>query len=79
MAGAVCAQLVPVDTCQDQELVAPHTKGGHAVTHVLYILTLGADQSYRKRGIATRLLQHLAMSLRALTSTNPRPEQAAEA
>ena len=27
---------------------------------------------------ATRLLQHLAMSLRALTSTNPRPEQAAE-
>jgi len=57
VAGAVCAQLVPVDTCQDQELVAPHTKGGHAVTHVLYILTLGADQSYRKRGIATRLLQ----------------------
>lgn len=55
--GAVCAQLVPMSECEEQGLVAPTTRSGRTVTHLLYILTLGAVQSYRRRGIGSKLVQ----------------------
>ena len=52
LVGAVTAHIVAASKCEDQGLIDEQSH-----SQLMYILTLGSDQGYRRQGIATALIE----------------------